>query len=331
MSTILVEARKDQRSAPALDLVAATCRSLGHDVFRWCGPFSGRLPYWPFLFPCDAAILFNGTHERYDSAIATLQSSGVPILYMELGWHPQDGTVQIDPQGINAMASWSSAPLGITGKTPLTVKSQGDLLVLLQLDWDTQITKFSPHFRNMCEFVTHMCHYSRLPLRIRAHPLQPPTAEVKAMVERVGASWDASPNLAKALDEAKAVACLNSSGGVEAIARGLPVLCYGQSIFRHHGAAYCLTDEPAETIEATAELAAGRCRLTVEEMKGAVERIHSQQWPFGEIPRRLPALLDAVLSRSTVVFPAEQSFWSTYGRWIRDLPSVLFERHVKAA
>lgn len=331
MSTILVEARKDQRSAPALDLVAATCRSLGHDVFRWRGPFSGRVYYWPFLFPCDAAILFNGTHDRYSQVIASLRESRTPILYMELGWHPQDGTIQIDPAGINASTTWAQEPLEVVGSTPVVPRSDGDLLVLLQLDADTQVTKLSPYFRNMCEFVTHLCHHSRMPMRIRAHPLQPPTDEIRALVSSVGAKWDSSPHLARALDGAKAVACLNSSGGVEAIARGLPVLCYAKSIFRHAGAAYCLTNDPAETIAATTELAAGQSQLTREAQRAAVERIHGQQWPWNEIADRLPPMLSELLARNQGIDPAAGSFWSTYGRWLRDLPSMLFERAPKAA
>jgi hypothetical protein len=296
MSTILVEDRVCTMARPALDAIAKTCRRLGHDVFRWRGPYSGRVPHWRYIFPCDLAVLFNGAHTKYDQPLAKLRRMNAKLLFVEIGWNPQRGTCQIDPSGINAMASWAQEPLEVEGKTPLQVGSSGDLLVVLQLDRDSQITRLSPWFRSMAEFVGFVCRHSQLPVRIRKHPKAKPDPALEELVNSLGAAWDNSPTLAAALEDCRAVACINSSCGVEALEHRLPVLCYGRAIYRHPSAVYCLTDDPRLTIEATAEIAAGKCSLMAEQAQAALARIMVHQWPHAEIPDRLPVLLEEVLA-----------------------------------
>ena len=322
MSTILVEARKDPNVRPALDLIAETCRSLGHEVFRWRGPLSGRVPYWRHPFDCDLAILFNGTHEKYSRALRLLKSRGAKLLFVELGWFPQKGTVQIDPAGINARASWASEPLEVSGSTPLAIRPGGDLLVLMQLDSDTQITELSPWFVNMRHFVTHVCRYSALPVRVRAHPLAPPSAALVEEVRKLGGKWDDSANLAAALGRCKAVATINSSSGIEALSQKLPVLCYGQANYRHEEAVYCLTDRADETRRATEELAAGKCELAKERCEAALARVLAHQWPLAEIPRLLPEQIDKLLT-SQSARPSRKGVLGGITRFVRGLPELL--------
>lgn len=319
MSTVLVEARKDTNVRPALDLIAQTCRSLGHDVFRWRGPLSGRVPYWRHLFDCNLAILFNGAHGKYVPVLDRLKSRGTKLLLVELGWYPQKGTVQVDPVGINARASWANEPLGVIGKTPLNVRRTGDLLVLMQLDSDTQVTELSPWFANMREFVTHLCRHSTLPVRVRAHPLAPPDEALVEEVKSLRGSWDHSTSLADAMRSCKAVACVNSSSGIEALAQELPVLCYGHANYRHAGAVHCLMNGGEETRRATEQLAAGKCGLFRECSAAALQRILSHQWPLAEIPSRLPPLLESALAVASRK-PSLTSPLSGLVRLIRDLP-----------
>jgi hypothetical protein len=87
------------------------------------------------------------------------------------------------------------------------------------------------------------------------------------------------------------VACVNSSGAIEAIAHKIPVLCYGRSVFRHEHAAYCLTNDGLQTAAVTNELAQGRCALAEEAVDEVVSRITGRQWTIYDVPSRLPALL----------------------------------------
>ena len=131
---------------------------------------------------------------------------------------------------------------------------------------------------------------------------------------------------------ARALACVNSSCGVEALGTGLPVLCYGQAIYRHPGAVYCLDDDPQATRDATESLAAGRCDLFREPAAEVVSRIVSHQWPVAEIPRRLPPLVEQALAGVPRAEPRREAGWSGLAlnacrraidgvvRWTRDLP-----------
>jgi hypothetical protein len=329
MSTILVEARRDPQPGVALDAIAATCRRLGHDVFRWRGPQSGRVPHWRWLFPCDLAIVWNGLNPKYDRAMATLRRRGTSVIYTELGWCPQRRHIQIDTAGINARASWAAEPLNSQGSsTPLAVKPAGDLLVVLQLDHDTQITRLSPWFADMRAFVEFICRHSALPVRVRHHPRRKPDDEFIQRVRQLGGTWDESPSLAAAMTGARAMACVNSSCGVEALAAGLPVLCYGLANYRHRGAVYCLDDDPQATTKATQSLADGHCELFQEPVHEAVGRVLAHQWPVEEIPHRLPPLIAQVLAaaprhehrRANVAQRLCTAAIEGVVRWTRDLP-----------
>lgn len=295
MSTILVEARLCPDGGLALDAIADACQRLGHYVYRWRGPYSGRVPYWKSFFHCDLAVIFNGSHEKYDAVITRLREMGSRLLFVEVGWLPQTDTVQIDPAGINAGASWAKEPLTCQGETPLPIRPRGDLLLVLQLDGDSQIQRLSPWFSGMSQFVDFICRHSALPVRVRPHPKSRTNELLRQQVSSVGAAWDTSPSLIAAMQSCRAVACVNSSCGIEALSLKLPVLCYGQAIFRHPGVVYCLDRDPSKTRQATSELAAGLSRLFVEPMDELFARIMDHQWPLASIPFRLPALLKEVL------------------------------------
>lgn len=320
MSTILVEDRMHPGSRRALDAIAQTCRGLGHDVFRWRGPYSGRVGHWKHIFPCDLAVIFNGTHPRYEPKMARLRELGAKLLYVEVGWNPQDGTCQIDPAGINARASWADKPLEIEGHTPLPVREQGDLLLVLQLDSDTQIQYLSPWFANMRELVEFVCRHSELPIRVRHHPKAQDGPALRKLAESLGATWDRSESLAAAMQGCRAVACINSSCGVEALAHSLPVMCYGTATYRHEGAVYCLDNTPEKTRQAIAELAAGRSSLRLECAQAALHRILDHQWRPAEIAIRLPPLIRQLLPDADQSRPLSLSRRLSPIRLIRNLP-----------
>lgn len=296
MATILVEARKSPEAGAFMDHLAAACRDEGHRVVRWRGPRSGRVPHSRWLWPCDLAILFNGTHERYEPYHARLDRWNVPRIYVELGWYPQQGRFQVDPHGINAAASWSGERLTTHCRTPLSPPPAGDLLVVLQHDRDTQITHMSPWFGSMFAFVQHLSQHSALPLRLRKHPRHDLDPRLDELARQQGLAWDKSPTLSAALETCRAVACVNSSGAVEALARRLPVLCFGKAVYRHPEAVHCLTDDGLRLQDVTRKLASGRCDLFVEAIDELVRRITARQWTSAQIPQRLPPLVASLLS-----------------------------------
>jgi hypothetical protein len=77
----------------------------------------------------------------------------------------------------------------------------------------------------------------------------------------------------------------------------LPVLCYGNAIYRHPGVVYCLRDDGRRTRAVTEALLENRCELFVERMDEMMDRIREHQWTIAQIPDRLPPVLDAAFGR----------------------------------
>jgi glycogen synthase len=306
--TVLVEARTDPRVGPKLDALARVCNQQDCKVIRWRSPFSGRLPFPAALAPCDLAIIWNGFHPLYDSYVTALKENGTPLLFSELGWYPQSDTFQLDTEGFNAQASWSDDPLHYEPKTRMAIPDGPGILVILQWDADTQITMNSPFFRNMHSFLEHLARNSSLPLIVRAHPKHPPSRVVVDLVERSPlCRWDESPTLSEALGSCRAVATVNSSSALEALTGHIPVLCFGNAVFRHPGGVLCLDGNDSKTHAAIARLE--EADLWVEAADAMISRLQEKQWRIDEVPDRLPAVLKKALGprpgkRRTVPRPA---------------------------
>lgn len=315
MATIVVEARLDPNCSGVLDALAAGCAALGHDVRRWRGPISRRVPYSRRLPSCDLAILFNGAHHTYQKPLQKLRAMRAQLLFVELGWRPQVGTFQLDSQGINAAASWAREPIATSAGPELPLRTDGDLLVVLQDDDDTQIIDHSPWFAGMDDFVSHLVKYGQLPLRIRPHPRHPPCPALLARCRQARCTIDQSPSLAAALASCRAVACVNSSAAVEALSARLPVLCFGRAVYRHPGAVYCCTDDGSVTRDVTASLAAGFSELSVQAVDEVARRIVARQWTIEQIPQRLPKLITSIVANGQCC--QKKSPWTWGDLWRR--------------
>ncbi|MCH8923655.1 MAG: hypothetical protein IIA67_10985 [Planctomycetes bacterium] len=296
MKRTVVQTKALADSKPVMEAIARTCRAMGHKVYRWRKSLATKLPYHWWLKECDFAFVFNCNNPSCDRALATLRRTGAQLIFVELGWHPQKGTMQLDPDGINSQVSWANDPLTTVGLRPLGVRSDGDLLLLLQHETDSQIVIQSPWFDTMSEFVRFVAENSQLPVRVRAHPRFEPGG-VRQLAEQLGCRWDTSANIAEAIQTAKAVACVNSSGAVECLTHRLPVLCFGHSIYRHEGAVYCLQRDPRRVAQVTGDLKRGRCELFTDRLEELLLRIGGKQWTLNQLPQRLPVFLDWVERR----------------------------------
>ncbi|QDS91727.1 Capsule polysaccharide biosynthesis protein [Roseimaritima multifibrata] len=287
-----------------LDCVADCLAMDGYRVIRWQGPYARRFKFVASAIPdCDAAVIWNGLKPRYQSPVKTLKRKKIPFLVMEVGWYPQAGTYQIDSDGINVGASWVQTLLRQKSSmsSPVTLNQNGmDLLVIMQNDADSQITHFSPYFDRMSEFLRFLIGASYLPLRIRFHPRHPPGIRLKKLIRRHcdKLTVDRSPSLSSALDQALAVASVNSSSGVEAMDRQLPVLCFGESIYGVTGAVYRLNRDPEKTRHVTQELSQGRCDLDSALIQLVVSTIKSHQLPVEQIPKQIKPMIKSLVSGS---------------------------------
>lgn len=300
--TIAVETMASPYAGPGLDRVAASLRDEGYRVIRWQGPYARRFKFVASAIPkCDAAVIWNGLKSRYRTPVRTLQQRRIPFLVMEVGWHPQKGTYQIDCDGINVGASWVPPLLCRTFSqfTSIELNEQAtDLLVVMQNDDDSQITHYSSYFSGMSDFLGFLTEASHLPLRVRFHPRHPPGFGVKRFIRRNQdkLTIDRSTSFSEALTRAVAVACVNSSAGVEAMERQFPVLCFGESIYRVPSAVYCLDKNREETARVTRELAGGRCELNRDAIDAVVSTIKSHQLTLDELPANVPPMIESLFT-----------------------------------
>ena len=273
-----------------LDRLAVAAQRLGHDVARWTNRDKSHM-----IPGADVAILWNGL---YDWARKLREDYPAQrFLFAELGWMPQEPCWQLDAAGPNALASWASDPL------PVVVWSAarqpgGELLVVLQDDADTQVyTEYlSPMFRNMADFLRFLADNADAALRVRDHPAHPCSEEARSVVYGCNRMrWDESPSLGAALDGAAALLTINSSCGVWALNKGVPVVSFGRSVWTSvDGACYRIFGEPdpaAALKKAVGEIVGGANSLNRVAQSAALGRIIGKQWWPKHLPERLAWVL----------------------------------------
>lgn len=281
---IAVDERHIKEPGRMLSGLARACRDLGHTVSTWYAD-TDPMP------ECEFAILWCSPHPKYQEAVKRIRQQNIPVLFVEYGWLPKWNTFHVDPRGSHGLASWAEDPLDVVRGEPVPVP-EGDLLVTLQGGFYATSPEFSPWFANIHEHMKHMVAHSQIPLRFRCRPLNGISKEMRAIVDgRSDAVFDKSDTLSKALEGACAVATLHSTCGIEAMAAGLPVLCYGRAPYRVPGAVWCMDDSPLKTWCRTAQLKAGHCDLDIASQAAMIARLKSKQWTLDDLPQRLAPLL----------------------------------------
>jgi hypothetical protein len=106
------------------------------------------------------------------------------------------------------------------------------------------------------------------------------------------------------------------------------VLCYGNAVYRHTGAVYCLDNDAEKTRVATEELARGRTSLWREKVVALVQRIVARQWTTADVACRLPSLVQELLAATPPVTPRLTSSdrMERTITWLADLPAQLLYR-----
>ena len=279
---IVVEDRNDAPTIEKLKAIAMACEELGHAVTRWKhNNGSSDLP------ECDVAFIWNGLHHVYNNAL----KNNCRFIFCENGWLPPGETIQIDPDGINFGASWAKESIDYIRSETVPVRG-GKLLVTLQSNGDSQIREYSPWFANDIEFVKHLLRYSQIDIRVRPHPVVGANDAMKRLVMITdGLEYDDSHTIEEAFDKASAVACINSTCGIQAIQAGLPVLCYGEAMYRHERVVWCMDNSGLTTYCRTQQLKHGRCNLFVNAQKAMTDRVLSHQYTIDQIPNAIRGLL----------------------------------------
>lgn len=235
---VAIEYRADPNIIPSMDTIEEGCKSLGFSTVRCKGPMSGKSVKLKYGIPeCDVAVIWNGYHNKYNKIMKSVKDRKIKHLYAELGWMPQKKTFQLDNMGINYNASWvKNVHIDVTGEE---IKIEdGPILVPLQWDGDTQITKLSPWFKSSYEFVKFLKQFDR-DFIIRHHPRYKPNQKVVKLIKSSANLYeDRGKNLGKSMENCAAVACINSTCGVKAISLNKFLMCFGLAVYSHKNVCY---------------------------------------------------------------------------------------------
>lgn len=203
--------------------------------------------------------VWNGLLPWYQSAVRLARCLGMPICFMESG--QISGYLQMDPDGVNAASS-------IMGITPEFIRAQpiaadiwdttfhqraeesesrrapipGDteplpaqyLFFPCQLDHDTQLIYHSPHFKTMAQTIGHIVK-DLLPghrLVAKEHPsMFKDDYYPELMKQFPEVVWTRTRDLNELIDNALLTITINSSVGVQVLARRQRLVVLGNAIY----------------------------------------------------------------------------------------------------
>tara|TARA_R110001592_G_scaffold282833_1_gene550638 strand:+ start:3566 stop:4564 length:999 start_codon:yes stop_codon:yes gene_type:complete len=206
---------------------------------------------------------FNDSQRGFQVKLISLIKSTFPnikFVYCEHGWMPQKSTFSMDKLGSNGSSSATflkNIPQTTALQSVINKRAQytnaakpvniNDYLYLpLQLNSDTQITKYSPHFKDMGEFINHIISlFPNKTLVVKAHP-----KDKRDNLQRYQLICKQYTNVYFIEDSNNIGWCKSASGIIainstvinEALIFRKPIMTYGLNIFSNKGVTYEIND-----------------------------------------------------------------------------------------
>ena len=206
---------------------------------------------------------FNDSKRGFQVKLISLIKSTFPkikFVYCEHGWLPQNVTFSIDKLGSNGSSSVtlrSNFPVKPTMQPVFNKREQynkaakpvniSDYLYLpLQLNSDTQITKYSPHFKDMSKFINHIIKvFPNKRLVVKVHP-KDDTNNIKRYREickqHSVVYFVEDKNNIGWCRYANGIISINSTVINEALVFRKPIMTYGSNTFSNKGVTYEIKD-----------------------------------------------------------------------------------------
>jgi hypothetical protein len=239
----------ETRDGHWLESVGAGLSRLGYRVIR-VGAADSLQGYYP---PPEIVAVWNG--KRDTGLVEAAHSIGATVIYNEHGWFDRGEYSQVDTCGWTHTASWAASVAGPAtergmnriskfypaGPAPQRYKSDGYILVLGQLDGDTQMLESEICGHIPLQYEIHKAlaaiGYSDHEIYFRPHPqmvaVNPHPSEVH--FPRLVGSGERTEyartkhgvGLMDALRGAKFCIAINSSALNEALAAGVPCMAFG--------------------------------------------------------------------------------------------------------
>ncbi|WP_444921874.1 hypothetical protein ACJJID_05820 [Microbulbifer sp. CnH-101-G] len=208
-------------------------------------------------FKPEKIIIWNGLpHYQQDFIdLARRINPNQKFSFMEAGWFPQSGTYYEDPLGVNAQSSISiTKPRSISSEERQNIKQwklkyrgkfednnisdNGYVFIPLQLETDTNITKFSP-FRTMKSFLEWAESHvdSNIDVIARQHPLDHrATANLLPRNSRI--KLDNKTPLHQLIAKSNCIIGINSTVLLESLIYEKPIYAIGHGVFSGSDAIY---------------------------------------------------------------------------------------------
>lgn len=202
------------------------------------------------------AFIWGGRLQADRETRTCIEAFGVRVLFSELGWFPQAGTVYFDTQGTNAEASFNGRQyaeclastrkefnkqrsnfyrkkvgLGFFGSPPafgIKVPDLGKpILVPLQDESDTNVTLASP-FSRMADFVDCLAQtYPHYRFVVRPHP----SAPASNLPRHANVTYqESSVDVYRTMADFGLVVGINSTLLLESAMMNMPVVAFGKGV-----------------------------------------------------------------------------------------------------
>lgn len=199
-------------------------------------------------FKPDHIILWNGDLPKDDIVKSWASRRGISIIYVEMGWFPQEKAVYFNFRGVNASSEIRDIKLrrlSSDQRQKLNAFIQGYhqemnsygnklpsefIFVPLQVETDSNILKNSP-IKKMKDLVKRVAStFENKIIIVRPHPKQPDVKFDRFPNVHV----DRSSDLHNLVRNAKIVIGLNSTVLLEALTYFKPVVALGEGLFSNH-------------------------------------------------------------------------------------------------
>ncbi|WP_299586449.1 hypothetical protein [uncultured Microbulbifer sp.] len=279
-------------------------------------------------FKPDKIIIWNGLpHYQQDFIdLARDINPNQKFSFLEAGWFPQSGTYYEDPLGVNAQSSISiTKPRTISSEERKNVRQwkvsyrekfednnisdNGYVFIPLQLETDTNITKFSPFstMKNFLEWAeSHVA--PEITIIARQHPLDrtpqlnllPPNSQIKL---------DNETPLHQLISKSSCVLGINSTVLLESLTYDKPVYAVGNGVFSASNAIIKARLDKTIPIHHV---------FSIKNQEEFLHLLFNKQKTFA-IPKTSlsNALLSAIKSQKYSHYPLSSIIFSTLRVWIK--------------
>ena len=284
MKTLFIERNGPDCMGPVLEGLFTAAQTLGYKVDWWLRQH--------FLHECDVLIHWGW---QWTEDVQRRTRLAKRCIYIEKGWfNDRDTCLQVDPQGTGARASWADDDLVCTERGPLMIRSDGALLICLRYEKEgVSVDNPCPYFQNNSQWLMHFTGLSiPFPVIVRPHfannRVASDTRQWRGIATAQKWEWSRGTELIEQqpiLSRCKAVAVVDSTVGAKALELGLPVLCYGNPVYRKPGVCYEMTDDTNRARRIIHQLGNCCCSLDRGAIKAMVAKMKSKEWHAEDIPQ----------------------------------------------